>query len=285
MTRGVIASPAIINIISGGFHMERAISPQEVRYYALYWDKIVIPDSNLIHIEIPEEEVLVQTGVIERPGVRFEGRWGGSDMGYSFALAQAEVAKKLIAHDNTTDWVVHQIGSSLILPNEFMEARNTIRCELVNVLPVPPGDAPIADVLDFKQRRSDELNNLHVHLECAYLEALKSPDPELSKKSAIRELSRSIADLERVSSEKWQRTSKFDCSFELNLNSVNLSKAIAASAVLDFFSNVFSVPISPALAGVASLFNIKACYNSTFTPAAKQDKLAYLSHARHEKLL
>lgn len=285
MTRGVIASPAIINVVAGGFNMERAITPQEVRYYALYWDKIVIPGSNLVYVAIPEEETLIQTGVVERPRVGFSGQWGGSAIGHSFALAQAAIAKKLIADDKTTDWVVHQIGSSLNLPPEFMETRNTIRCDLVNVLPVPSGDVPIADVLEFKQRRADELNNLHLHLELAYLEALKSPDPDLSKKIAIRELTKAIADLDRVLGERWQRTSKFDFSVELNLEGSKLSQAVAAGAVFDFFSNGFTVPIGSIVAGVASVFSLKTCHSSTFSPAAKQDRLAYLSHARDEKLL
>lgn len=285
MQRGVIASPAIISIHGDGFTMERSISAEEVRYYAMYWDKVVIPGSNLVYVGIPEEEVLIETGVIDRPRVGFSGTWGGANIGHSFALAQAAVAKKLIEEDKTTDWVIHQIGTTLSLPSEFLEKRNTLRLDLINVLPIPSGDIPIVDVLEFKQRRADELNNLHLRLEHAYLEALKSPDQDLAGKLAIRELEESILDLQAVTSEKWQRTSKFDFSMELNLDGSRIVQGVAAGAAFDFFSNGLAIPIGSLVGGIASVFKLKASHGSAFIPAAQQDKLAYLSHAQTQRLL
>lgn len=285
MQRGVVASPAIISIHGDGFTMERSISAEEVRYYALYWDKIVIPGSNLVYVAIPEEDVLIKTGVIDRPRVGFSGLWGGADIGHSFALAQSVVAKKLIEEDKSTDWVVHQIGRELGLPPEFIEKRNTLRLDLINLLPVPSADVAIADVLQFKQRRADELNNLHSTIESAYLEALKSPDPDLATKLAVRELDIAIRNLQTVTSEKWQRTSKFDFSLELNLDGSRLSQGVAAGAAFDFFTNGFGIPIGPIVGGIASILKLKASHSSAFIPAGKQEKLAYLSHARTEHLL
>lgn len=285
MQRGIIASPAIISIHGNGFTMERSISPEEVRYYALYWDKIVIPGSNLVYVAIPEEDVLVETGVIDRPRVGFSGTWSGADVGNSFALAQSVVAKKLIEEDTSTDWVIHQIGANLNLPSEFLEKRKTLRLDLINLLPVPSGDVPIVDVLEFKQRRADELNNLHSKLELAYIEALKSPDQDLASKLAIRDLNEAIQNLQTVASEKWLRTPKFDFSLELNLDGSRLIQSVAAGAVFDFFTNGFAVPIGSIIGGVVSVFNLKASHGASFIPAAKQEKLAYLSHAQTERII
>lgn len=285
MQRGVIASPAIISIHGNGFTMERSISAEEVRYYALYWDKIVIPGSNLVYVAIPEEDVLIETGVIDRPRVGFSGLWGGADIGHSFALAQCAVAKNLIEEDKNTDWVLHQLGRELSLPSEFIEKRNTLRLDLMNLLPVPSADVAIADILEFKQRRADELNSLHSTLEFAYLEALKSPDPDLATKLAVRELDEAICNLQTVASEKWQRTSKFDFSLELNLDGSRLSTGVAAGAAFDFFTNGFGIPIGPIVGGVASILKLKASHSSVFIPAVKQEKLAYLSRAQTERLL
>lgn len=285
MQRGVIASPVIISIHSNGFTMERSISPAEVRYYALYWDKIVIPGSNLVYVAIPEEDVLVETGVIDRPRVGFSGAWSGADVGNSFALAQSAVAKKLIEEDMSTDWVIHQIGSKLNLPFEFLEKRKTLRLDLINLLPVPSGDIPIVDVLEFKQHRADELNNLHLKLELAYLEALKSPDQDLASKVAIRDLDEAIQNLQTVASEKWLRTPKFDFSLELNLDGSRLIQSVAVGAAFDFFSNGFAVPVGSIIGGMVSVFNFKASHSSSFIPAAKQEKLAYLSHAKIERII
>lgn len=282
MNRGVIASPALIHAHDRGFTVERSISPQEIRYYALYWDKVVIPASNAVYIGILDEEVLIETGVIERPIVEFRGgRLGGSE----FALAQSVVAKKLMEEDKSVDWVIHQFGPKIALPQEFLENRNSLRIDLVSLLPVPSGEVPIADVLEFKMRRADELNHLHTALEHTYLEVLKSPDPQLSQKQAMHDLQKSIANLNVVSAEKWERTSKFDFSAELNLDGSRFVKGIAAGAVMGSLTHGFSIPVASIIGGIASIIKFKAGYSASFKPAGGRDKLAYLSSAISENIV
>lgn len=285
MTRGVIAAPAIISIHGDGFTMERGLSPQEIRYYALYWDKVVIPGSNLVYVGLPEEEILIQSGVIERPRVGFQGSFGGADIGNSFAVAQSAVAKKLMEEEKSTDWVLHQIGNKLSIPKEYIEPKNSLRFELVNLLPVPDGATPIADILEFKERRKTEFNALHECIELAYIEALKCPAPDLGASRAIRELKESIENLATVSSEKWERTSKFDFATEFNLDGGKIVNGIASGAAFDFFTNAFTLPVGSIIGGVASIFKFKAGYSSSFKPAANNAKLAFLSHANNERII
>ncbi|MDX7923392.1 DUF6236 family protein [Aeromonas media] len=285
MTRGVIATPAIINIYGDGFTMERGLSPQEIRYYALYWDKVVIPGSNLVHIGLPEEDILINSGVIERPRVAFQGSFGGADLGHSFAVAQSVVAKKLMEEEKTTDWVLHQIGNKLLIPKEYIEPRNSLRFELVNLLPVPDGTTPIADVLEFKERRRTELNALHECIELAYIEALRCPDSALGTSRAIRDLKESIDNLDYVSKEKWSKTSKFDFAAEFNLDGGKIANGIASGAAFDFFTNAFTLPIGAIIGGIASAFKFKASYSSSFKPASNNSSLAFLSLAHNERIL
>jgi hypothetical protein len=285
MNRGVVANPAIININGNGFTMERSLSSQEIRYYALYWDKIIIPDSNLISVGVPEEALLIESGVIERPRVGFQGSFGGSDLGHSFAVAQSLVAKKLIEEDKRTDWVLHQIGNQLSIPKEYTDSKNSLRFELINLLPVPDSNTPIADLLEFKERRKTELDALHQTIEQAFIEALKCPDPELGSSIAIRELQACINNLEVVSNEKWERTSKFDFATEFNLDGGKIVTGIASGAAFDFFTNAFTLPVGTIAGGLASILKLKASYNSSFKPAGNQSKLAFLSHANNEKII
>lgn len=285
MTRGVVATPAIINIHGNGFTMERGLSPQEIRYYALYWDKVVIPSNNLVHVGLPEENILIDSGVIERPQVGFEGSFGGADLGHSFAMAQSVVARKLMAEEISTDWVLHQIGNKLLIPKKFIEPKNSLRFELINSLPVPGGATPIADILEFKERRKTELNALHESIELAYIEALRCPDPAFGTSKAIRDLKDCIDNLESVSKEKWERTSKFDFATEFNLDGGKIVNGIASGAAFDFFTNAFTLPVGSIIGGIASVFKLKASYSSSFKPASNNSKLAFLSHAHHERIL
>lgn len=285
MQRGVIAAPAIIHAYENGFTVERSLSPEELRYYALYWDKVVIPASNVVYLGIHEEEVLIQTGVISRPTVQFTGSISNADIGYILALSQAEVAKKLIEEEKTTDWVMHQIGPYLWLPPDFAKEARTLKFELVNLLPVPYADVPIPDILEFKERRRDELSGLHKYLDDAYLEVLRSPDAGLSGKIAIANLKAAISDLDAVSTERWQKTRKHDFSAELNVEGGNVVKGAAAGAIFDFFLSGMTIPVG-AIAGAAmSMFKLSAKSTFTFEPAQRQLKLSYLSRARDEQII
>src|SRR5436190_9929012 len=116
MDRGVIAAPGIIRPIAQGFVMERPLSQEELRYYVLYWDKVVIPGNNLVYIGIPEEEALIASGAISRPRVAFSGSYHGDQLTYALLSCQSLVAAKLVKESNS-DWVMHQIGDSVVVPD------------------------------------------------------------------------------------------------------------------------------------------------------------------------
>lgn len=285
MSRGVIAAPAIINTHGNGFTMERGLTPEEIRYYALYWDKVVIPGNNLVYVGLPEEDLLIQSGIIERPRVGFQGSFSGSAIADSFGIAQFLVAKKLMEEEKNTDWVLHQIGNKLVIPKEYVDAKHSLRFELVNLLPVPNGLTPIADILEFKDRRKTELNALHECIELAYIEALKCPDPTFGASKAIRDLKESIANLDVVSNERWERISKFDFSAEFNLDGGSIVTGIATGAAFDYFTDAFTIPVGSIVGGLASLLKFKATYGASFKPASNNNTLAFLSHANNECIL
>jgi hypothetical protein len=285
MERGIIAAPGIIDVQGTSFKLARSISPQELRYYALYWDKVIIPGTNLVNIAIPEEDVLIQTGVLSRPKVHFSGSYNGEEIENSFAVAQSLIAKKLISEEKNVDWVVHQIGNNLTIPNNFITESRTLHFDLINVLPVPSADVPISDIIEFKERRCDELTNLHNSLDEAYIEILNSPNKTLKNNKAVTRLKDAISSIDSVTAEEWKKETKFDFSAELNIDEKILIKGIAASAIFEFFTNAYTIPIGTIVGGAASFLKLKAKVSSTFEPAKNKLKLGYLAHAHEERML
>lgn len=283
--RGVIASPGIIHVQEQGFTLERSISPEELRYYALYWDKVVIPGSNLVYIGIPEEDILIQSGVVERPRVQFVGSFHGVEIAHSFAMAQSVVTKKLIEEDPATDWVMHQFGPALALPPEFTKERRTLRVDLLSALPVPDMNVSIADILEFRERRRDELGELHACLDEVYLEALRSPDPALAGKTAVVRLEAARSMLDDVASERWKVIRKYDLATELNIDGSRVMQGIASGAAFDFFRDGMTVPLGVIGGALASIIKFSARRSITFEPAHTQLKLGYLAKAANERII
>jgi len=139
MLRGVIAAPGIITKIPNGFIMQGALSAEELRYYVLYCDKVMIPGNNLVYTGIPEEEKLIACNAISRPRVTFHGDFIGDQVANATLSCHSIVAKQL-ASDPDIDWVIHQIGETLLASQQQYIHKDIIRVSLSNALPVPHGD-------------------------------------------------------------------------------------------------------------------------------------------------
>ena len=284
MDRGVIASPGIIHRLPKGFQMERSLSIDELRYYILYWDKVVIPGNNLVYIGLPEEEKLIESGALERPRVGFNGRFEGDQVTNAILSCQSLVAKDLVK-DKTTDWVVHQLGGECLFPNGFNQRRNIIRVDLASSLPVPTGNVDIYELLEFKEKRKDELSSLHAHLDDLYEQVLSSVDQDLASKRAISDLAKSICDLDSVTKERFNKTGKFDLSAELNLSGKDISVGAASGAIIDFFASGMTLPIATIAGALISTIKVQSKATNTFQPANNNSKLAFLSKAKREQLV
>lgn len=284
MDRGVIAAPCIIRALDKGFIMERVITIEELRFYILYWDKIVIPDNNLISIGVPKENELLACGAISRPIVNYQGSYQDDQVANAILSCQSVVAKELV-QDKDVDWVLHQIGGSLAILDEFAHEQNSVRVSLANALPVPSGDIQFQDILEFKRRRADELAELHSSLDELYFEILDSPDQDLMAKAVVSRLQKAIQNIDNVSNEKFEVTKKYDLSAELNLSGNDVIKGAGAGALFDFYSNGLTIPIATIAGAIIPLIKISAKVNVTFEPAKENQKLAYLTSASKEGIL
>lgn len=288
MKRGVIASAsASVETSPGIFSFSQNINAEQVRYYALYWDEIVIPSNNLIYWGVPDEDVLIPSGVITRPHVTFEGKFDSKLINDASNTAQSMVAAKKINAEPTTDWVIHQVGPALSLPEQFEIDSKIVRVNLVNSLPVPLAETSIYDILDFKSRRADQLAELHSYLDELYVEILSNPDPNLATRKIVDRLTIALKDINQVANEQWKVTKKFDFSAEININASNvaMSAASAAAAFTLYGSSPAVISMASLAGGVASLVKVTAKISRTFEPAKGNLKLSYLAAAQGESLL
>lgn len=283
MNRGIIATPGIINRLPKGFQLNGSISLDEMRYYALYWDKVIIPTNNLVHMGLPQEDVFISSGAIERPRVAFNGSYEGDQVTNAILSCQSLVAKELIK-DKKTDWVIQQFNDELIMLDDYTEERNTLRIDLASCLPVPTGDVNIHDILEFKELRKNEFIALHEYLDEVYEQVLLSPDQTLASKKAIFNLIKSIEDLDKITQEGFKEYIKYNLSTVFNLYKEKIGEGIIMDITM---AALMGTPIVPAvtLGGIVSAtMKVSIDSTQTFRPADKKLKLAYLSKAKKEGL-
>lgn len=280
MRRGVVAAQAIVHRLPRGFQIERSISAEDLRFYVLYWDHVVIPGNNLIYVRVPEEEELIAAGAISRPRVQFTGRFEGDQVATALLGCQGIVATQL-AKEADTDWVVHQFGEDVLSLPGASEEVSALRIAVASVLPVPPGDLPIAEVLEFKQRKHSELRALHDCLDELYFDILKTPDRELGSRKLISNLRGEIESLGsgKVDVAAWR---KFNLSVEFNVRPKDMILGIAAGAGIAATAG-WTVPLAAAVGAVASVIEVRFSKTNTF--GASKNRLAYLSSAKRKGIV
>lgn len=188
----------------------------------LYWDRIDIPDSTFVSVELPSKmDLLVKEGVLTRKEIPLFRH------GCSFGLAQlshgavvniigteingqkvnvADVVNAApmqafneLVLDKTTDWafIQNNLKPNTSESSEIADKR-ALLFEIHNALPVPSADTPYEKILEFKNKRESELISFRSEMDEAYLRVLGAKDLEIAKSLEFRKLEKALLDLEKA---------------------------------------------------------------------------------------
>ncbi|WP_321319597.1 DUF6236 family protein [Labilibaculum sp.] len=288
MKRGIITSSGrMTRQDSDSVSINSSISEEDLNYYLLYWDKILMPTNNMIHVSVKNEDQLLKTGFFERPKVNFTNWSTHMNKGSydPFLMAQSIVANEVIPNDKSFDWTIHQIGDHIAISKDQSKEFNSIKVELLNCLPVPSGETNFQDILEFKEKRTDELLALHSTIDELYLEILNSPDKDLQLRKSISDFKMAIANIDTVSKERFKMLTKYNFTTELNINGQNIALALGGGATFDFFSNGMTLPIVTILAGLTSFIKVKANRTTSVKKAGEKLKLNFLADANKRHIV
>lgn len=198
-------------VVSPGIYLEKAegggvkplgaLTTQDLNYYALFWDEIVIPTTAAIHISLPNEDEYEALGIINRPVLNYFITDGLVEKYLEF---QNEILNKKRESDRTSDWSLHQIGKSFVSHEEQINSVLGIRFEIFNALPVPKSEVPLADILEFKARKTQSFEDFHGYLDDIYLQMRSAPDDPLLKSKAYCKFEKSLLNIRRMSNDEWR---------------------------------------------------------------------------------
>ncbi|MHA1342201.1 MAG: DUF6236 family protein [Promethearchaeota archaeon] len=208
MKRGiVVANPVqvIHDSNRSGPYGTVAFHPVFLRRYLLYWDEIHWVTISPANIGITpglstlqEEKIL---WIWYQPMYPLEGEeW---DQNYLTSSAQLEVMRNLNREQNGI-FVLGQAGPNLFLPESERELSPGIELKLTNALPTFSADIPVEDILNFKEKRRDELKRFQNTLS-KFGEKLSGTDNiERATNITIEEINLRLGDLHRVMKERFK---------------------------------------------------------------------------------
>lgn len=222
--RGIVISPEYSITNTNGIHFVSSdIDPVKLRQYVLYWDKIDFPDNNVVSIgDNSEIEYLNSTGVLQRTTVT-----SNNFNGEVYSRMQLAV----LNHNNSKNegiWSLAQPNGKLFLNKDESVLTRNLQVELYNSVPVPTVNVNLEDILNFKERRRDELEEFRCLMDEMYVSIMNSPDKDLSKDSAVYKLQNKIAELNKVMNES--KIEKFLSSVKIQLDYSGIGAMIGAFA-------------------------------------------------------
>lgn len=286
MERGVVfTTREILQTENGdGFQTGREITAEELNYLVLYWDRLVSPTNNIIHFSLINEEELINCGILSRPRFVQNGLIDGQVMTEFHAKTHALTLNTLRQSEGVVDWRMHFLNEQISIHQEDSEQREVLRFELADLLPVPQKDTPLHEILEFKERRSDELMALHGYLDELYTEVLRSGDFNLQRAKAISGLRKSLQDINELNNQGWRSPIKFNLSssFEFDINQ------IYSGAVTTYAAMKSPHPLEVlCVGGIVTLFGgfIKVRPQIQSVLKNGDAKLAYLTRAKKEGIV
>lgn len=196
--RGIVICTPFEVLPTGGIRCGGDIDNLELRKHLLYFDKIDYPDNNLISIgSSPDVTFLESAGILRRPRVNFTGTISTGNGEFFIAAQETIYAKN--SNIEPGQWSLGQSSTTPFFSNGITS--QGIEFNLVNMLPIPQGVVPLEDILEFKQKRKDELIALRSHLDDVYQKIISSADIPRSMTTEIQRLEISLKEIDRTLNE------------------------------------------------------------------------------------
>jgi hypothetical protein len=152
---------------------------------------------------------------------------------------------------------------------------------LYDCIPIPDADVPIYEILEFKERRRDELLSLRYHLESIYQRILVAGDRGLSLETEIGQLERSLTEYLRAGRDSRMPFRMLNLTSQIKLQ-FDLRTGVAVGAV----AYASGLPLlATVLAGIGGAFFPKLEISVTSAPRSVKstpNPYAYITSIREE---
>jgi hypothetical protein len=263
-------------VISGPYDpVGITLDPQELRFALLFWDRLAWPDNSAISIPSDlDARFLQRAGILIRP---------------TYFRALGTVADIMVDVFKTTFndldalepgvWALSQGKNSLLIRDGFLIEGRGALVELHRAIPVPMHNVPLAEILEFKQRRRDELLALRQEIDTFYSGLQSSGDRDFDLQRLVAKIDGACVDLLKVSRERGLSLGLADLKASFDLDA---EKMIKWAALGEAVGLSHSLPLmGGAIGGMAATLKIGKDFGVA-SKAFRSHPYRYVYHVHKE---
>ncbi len=243
MAKGIIVAPNISKSkYETKIHGDYGINDDWLKYYALYWDRIELPnitDSLFTAKSGHKDSVFFKEGILTCSN--FDTEEHDLPWGTTFIDVQSLLLERMNKLEPGM-WSIAHTGTNLNLPHT--KYSGNIRLSIDGAIPYPSKENSFEDILLFKDKYSDELNGFRNLKQELYDKISEANEIPRERTNEINRLEKGLADLNKISKESLK--TRFSIDFKVQINLLNIAAYSYASANL---AQTFD--LSPALGAFA----------------------------------
>ena len=206
-----------------------------IRHALFYFDKIDMPYC-ILHIPLSDDEnFLASCNILQTSQVKVRG-------GKPIETVSQTLEQAFLEHDKSQpgQWM---IGEGQTIKNVGSGKGRALIVEFVNAIPFPTNSVPLADILEFKEKRRDELMRLRHHLEAMYDAMTQGNDRELKIRSISGTIDQDLRDISRLMKERSLLQISRNLTFKIDISSLWKQALIGGTSFEYMFE--WLIPLSP----------------------------------------
>lgn len=230
--RGLIISNPMVIGQNGSIHViSSELDPLELRRSLLFWDRLEWPLNRGLYVAGSDAEVsfLEEEGILTRSEYTIP-----SGLVADFFRASYREALSRKERDEPGRWAVAGGPKQIVFSGPEFHAGRGVLFSLYRTIPVPDKDVPLADILEFKHARKDEILQLVLQMDNFYQSISNSADSEHAFVSALTEIDLRCSELIKVAKESKLpfRLSDLNLNTSLNIGAIAAVGEFAAKGAL-----------------------------------------------------
>lgn len=200
---------------------------------------------------------------------------------------QLELLDKYRSENKSEDWSLHQVGEGFVSLESSDKQHSDLRIEIFNALPIPSENVPLADILEFKERKKQQFIDFHEYLDELYKHIITSPDEPLFRAKAYASFEESLSTIRRFSEEKWRgELNNFNFSFGFESKNDTVDAVLdGASALANAYAGDQVSAFKDVISILAKNFRVSRKEKVMLGSESARKGLRYLVNMSDEKLL
>ncbi|MBS0379001.1 MAG: hypothetical protein JSS29_10990 [Proteobacteria bacterium] len=265
----------------GNFSEQLGLVNETLRRSLLYFDFASWPVTQLYRPTLPGIDVLVEQGYLQRPEVFVAGAVGPPDASrgasyFVFNSLERESPGCIVFAQIADE---PDIWGQSVRPQPDLRTLRGLQIDLYNKLPVPAPEVSWADILDFKDRRLEQLLALRRYMNSLYDEICSSADFSAAARSGVDQLN---ADLSALSASMRERGMAHALARKFSLKA--LLDAGRTGVLAERLATLAQIPATYTSAVGAGAAGLQLVMRSSdiVTPLDRKGPLAYIAAAERE---